>query len=77
MAAPPRPPPPGGEASPVWRALLGALAAGDEAAVRAAARTVRGTGHTSGAFSLRGFLDTLAGVPGDGGARLATPPLLP
>jgi hypothetical protein len=66
-----------GDASPVWGALLGALAAGDEAAVRAAARAVRGTGHTSGAFSLRGFLDTLAGVPGDGGAPLATPPHLP
>jgi uncharacterized protein DUF2877 len=48
-----------GEASPVWRALLDAWAAGDELGVRGAARTVRGTGHTSGAFSLRGFLDTL------------------
>jgi len=49
-----------GEASPVWRTLLGALDAGDEVAVRTAARAVRSTGHTSGAFSLRGFLDTLA-----------------
>ena len=48
-----------GEASPVWRALLDALASGDEPEVRRAARAVRGTGHTSGAFSLRGFLDTL------------------
>lgn len=48
-----------GEASPVWRALLDALTTGEEDAVRRAARTVRGTGHTSGAFSLRGFLDTL------------------
>ena len=48
-----------GEASAVWRALLDAIAAGDEAAVRTAARAVCATGHTSGAFSLRGFLDTL------------------
>jgi hypothetical protein len=50
-----------GEASPVWRALLDAWAASDEHAVRNCARAVRGTGHTSGAFSLRGFLDTLSG----------------
>jgi uncharacterized protein DUF2877 len=49
-----------GESSTVWSALLQALAAGDEKAVAAAARTVRATGHTSGAFSLRGFLDTVA-----------------
>jgi hypothetical protein len=49
-----------GEASPVWSALLEALASSNEAALRVAARAVRGTGHTSGAFSLRGFLDTLA-----------------
>lgn len=49
-----------GEASPVWRTLLDAVAAGDEAAVRLAARAVRATGHTSGAFSLRGFLDALS-----------------
>lgn len=49
-----------GEASLVWRALLAALDARDEVAVRSAARAVRDTGHTSGAFSLRGFLDTLA-----------------
>ena len=49
-----------GEASPVWRALLDAWAAGEEHAVRICARAVRGTGHTSGAFSLRGFLDTLS-----------------
>ena len=48
-----------GKASLVWRALLDAWAAGDEPALRRAARTVRGTGHTSGAFSLRGFIDTL------------------
>lgn len=48
-----------GEASPVWRALLAAIGAGREAAVRTAARAVRATGHTSGAFSLRGFLDAL------------------
>ena len=48
-----------GEPTPVWRALLDALASGDEPEVRRAARAVRGTGHTSGAFSLRGFLDTL------------------
>jgi cytochrome c biogenesis protein CcdA len=48
-----------GEASPVWRAMLAALADGDEAAVGTAARAVRSTGHTSGAFSLRGFLDTV------------------
>ncbi|HXT52432.1 MAG TPA: DUF2877 domain-containing protein [Thermoanaerobaculia bacterium] len=50
-----------GEASPVWRALLDVLASGSEVDVRRAARAVRGTGHTSGAFSLRGFLDTLSG----------------
>ncbi len=50
-----------GEASSVWRALLDALAAGDEPAARGAAGAVRVTGHTSGAFSLRGFLDTLSG----------------
>ena len=49
-----------GEASPVWRALLDALDVGDEPCVRAAARAVRAAGHTSGAFSLRGFLDTVA-----------------
>ena len=49
-----------GEASPVWRALLDAWAAGEERAVRICVRAVRGTGHTSGAFSLRGFLDTLS-----------------
>ena len=48
-----------GEASPVWRSLLDALASGDEMDVGRAARAVRGTGHTSGAFSLRGFLDTV------------------
>jgi Protein of unknown function (DUF2877) len=48
-----------GDASQVWRALLDALAAADEPAARRTARAVRGTGHTSGAFSLRGFLDTL------------------
>lgn len=47
-----------GEASPVWRALLDALGNGDETAVRAAGRAVRTTGHTSGAYSLRGFLET-------------------
>jgi uncharacterized protein DUF2877 len=50
-----------GEASPVWRALLDALAAGGDVATRRAVGAVRGTGHTSGAFSLRGFLDTLSG----------------
>lgn len=50
-----------GDASAVWRALLAAVSTGDEAAVRAAARAVRTAGHTSGAFSLRGFLDTLGG----------------
>lgn len=50
-----------GEASPVWRALLDALAAGDELAACSAAGAVRATGHTSGAFSLRGFIDTLVG----------------
>ena len=49
-----------GEASPVWRALLDAWTAGEEHAVRICVRAVRGTGHTSGAFSLRGFLDTLS-----------------
>ncbi len=49
-----------GDASPVWRALLDAVDGGDEGRVRAAARAVRATGHTSGAFSLRGFLDTVA-----------------
>jgi hypothetical protein len=56
-----------GEASPRGRALLDAMtlwnATGDRgalAAVRAAARAVRRSGHTSGAFSLRGFLDTVA-----------------
>jgi hypothetical protein len=49
-----------GEASPAWRPLLDAWAAGEERAVRTCARAVRGTGHTSGAFSLRGFLDTLS-----------------
>ena len=49
-----------GEASQVWRALLDALAIEDDAAVRGAARAVRATGYTSGAFSLRGFLDTVA-----------------
>ena len=50
-----------GEASPRWRSLLDALERGDERRVRAAARSVRASGHTSGAFSLRGFLDTVAG----------------
>ena len=49
-----------GEASPRWRALLAALVADDVEGVRAAAREVRRSGHTSGAFSLRGFLDTVA-----------------
>jgi hypothetical protein len=49
-----------GDASPVWRALLDALVADDEVAVRHTARAVCRTGHTSGAFSLRGFLDTLS-----------------
>jgi hypothetical protein len=38
-----------------WRELLGALACGETRAVRAATRRVRALGHTSGAFSLRGF----------------------
>ena len=52
-----------GEASPVWGALLAALAGSDEAAVAAAAAAVRATGHTSGAYSLRGFVETLAPAP--------------
>ncbi|HET9765598.1 MAG TPA: DUF2877 domain-containing protein [Thermoanaerobaculia bacterium] len=50
-----------GEASPVWRTLLDTLAAGHDVAARRAAGAVRATGHTSGAFSLRGFLDTVIG----------------
>jgi hypothetical protein len=38
-----------------WRELLGALAACDRGAARAASARVRCLGHTSGAFSLRGF----------------------
>ncbi len=52
-----------GEPSPVWRTLLRAFASGDGLAVEIAARAVRATGHTSGAFSLRGFLDTHRGGP--------------
>jgi hypothetical protein len=40
-----------------WERLLAALAGGDGAALRRATRGVRSLGHTSGAFSLRGFLD--------------------
>lgn len=50
-----------GDASPVWRELLSALAAADGERVARAAGAVRATGHTSGAYSLRGFVDTLAG----------------
>jgi hypothetical protein len=50
-----------GEASAVWRDLLAALAAGHADRVARAGRAVRETGHTSGANSLRGFLDTLLG----------------
>ena len=42
-----------------WRELLSALAACDERATGAAASAVRGLGHTSGAYSLRGFLAIL------------------
>jgi hypothetical protein len=48
-----------GEVGPNWRSLLLALAGGEAAAIAAAAAGVRSLGHTSGAFSLRGFLDTL------------------
>ena len=48
-----------GEASPRWASLLAALPAGDVEATRRAAADVRRSGHTSGAFSLRGFLDTI------------------
>jgi hypothetical protein len=47
-----------GAVGAAWRVLLAALPAGDEASVRAATLTVRALGHTSGAYSLRGFLDT-------------------
>jgi len=52
-----------GAASPRWQALLDALEGADESAVDATARAVRASGHTSGAFSLRGFLDTLRCLP--------------
>jgi hypothetical protein len=45
-----------------WERLLAALARGDDQAVRRAARGVRCLGHTSGAFSLRGFLDASAAL---------------
>jgi hypothetical protein len=51
-----------GDASRPWAALLAALDGGEETvAVAAAAAAVRACGHTSGAFSLRGFVDVLAG----------------
>ena len=50
-----------------WRGLLLALAGGDALAVAAAAGRVRSLGHTSGAFSLRGFLSV---VPSRGPSRL-------
>jgi hypothetical protein len=49
-----------GKAGQRWVDLLAALAAGDPEATRDAARAVRSLGHTSGAFSLRGFLDAAA-----------------
>ena len=48
-----------GGVGPAWGDLLRGLAAVDAVAVRAAAAAVRALGHTSGRFSLRGFLDTL------------------
>jgi hypothetical protein len=49
-----------GSTGAAWGLLLGALSAGDRESLRAAVLRVRQLGHTSGAFSLRGFLDTLA-----------------
>jgi hypothetical protein len=48
-----------GEVGPAWRELLLALAAGDAVGAARGAAGVRALGHTSGAYSLRGFLDTL------------------
>jgi hypothetical protein len=48
-----------GEVGPIWRELLLALAAGDAVGAARGAAAVRALGNTSGAYSLRGFLDTL------------------
>jgi hypothetical protein len=48
-----------GQTSPAWRALLTALAAHRQDGVATAAAAVHALGHTSGTYSLYGFLDTL------------------
>ena len=48
-----------GEVGERWAELLGALAACDRDAALAASARVRSLGHTSGAFSLRGFREAL------------------
>ena len=59
-----------GEAGERWGGLLTALGDGDGAAVREATRRLRALGHTSGSFSLRGFLDALVQLPeGAGGPK--------
>ncbi len=45
-----------GEFGEPWHELVNALAAGDEAAIQSAANRVLGTGATSGAHALAGFL---------------------
>ena len=52
-----------GETGPEWRALLAALPSPADAPLRAAVAAVRSLGHTSGAWSLRGFADTLEVLP--------------
>jgi hypothetical protein len=45
-----------GQVAPAWGELLAALAGGDSARLVTAVAAVRARGHTSGAYSLRGFL---------------------
>lgn len=56
-----------GEAGDRWRDLLAALADADGVAACEATRRVRALGHTSGSFSLRGFLDALVQLPAGAG----------
>jgi hypothetical protein len=50
-----------GEAAAPWHQLVAAIAAGDSAALQAAAMRILPTGHTSGADALAGFMAVLQG----------------
>lgn len=53
-----------GEAAAPWHQLVAAIAAGDSAALQAAALRILPTGHTSGADALAGFMAVLQGSAG-------------